>query len=117
MTTMEGGMICVNNKTDADHIRVMRSHGWARDIESDIFVSGPKITDKRYEFHNWGFNLRPTEIQAGFGIRQIEKLPSFNKKESRFHQKYFLSYINMTFSSKSKYFMNQLLLGLEFQLY
>ena len=52
MTTMEGGMICVNNKTDADHIRVMRSHGWARDIESDIFVSGPKITDKRYEFHN-----------------------------------------------------------------
>ena len=27
------------------------------------------------------FNLRPTEIQAGFGIRQIEKLPSFNKKK------------------------------------
>tara|TARA_Y100000741_G_scaffold292993_1_gene233272 strand:- start:1606 stop:2502 length:897 start_codon:yes stop_codon:yes gene_type:complete len=89
MTTMEGGMICVNNKTDADHIRVMRSHGWARDIESDIFVSGSKITDKRYEFHNWGFNLRPTEVQAGFGIRQIEKLPSFNKKREQISSKIF----------------------------
>jgi len=81
MTTMEGGMICVNSKKYADHIRVMRSHGWLRNIKSDLFIKDSEdISDDRYEFHNWGFNLRPTEIQAAFGIKQLEKLEDFNRK-------------------------------------
>ena len=81
MTTMEGGMVCVNSKKYADHLRVMRSHGWLRNIESDFFENDSQdISDHRYEFHNWGFNLRPTEVQAAFGIKQLEKLEIFNAK-------------------------------------
>lgn len=90
MTTMEGGMICLNDKKKADHIRVMRSHGWTRNIDSDIFEEkNNQIEDKRYEFHNWGFNLRPTEIQAAFGIKQIEKLSNFNKRRAEISSKIF----------------------------
>ena len=90
MTTMEGGMICVNDKTSADHIRVMRSHGWTRNIDSNIFdKKNNQIEDKRYEFHNWGFNVRPTEVQAAFGMKQIEKLPVFNKKRTKISSEIF----------------------------
>lgn len=81
MTTMEGGMVSVNDKNYADHMRVMRSHGWLRNIDTDIFINDVQnISDERYEFHNWGFNLRPTEVQAAFGIKQLEKLKDFNSK-------------------------------------
>ena len=59
----------------------MRSHGWLRNIDSDYFLRETEdISDERYEFHNWGFNLRPTEVQAAFGIKQLEKLKDFNIK-------------------------------------
>ena len=81
ITTMEGGMICLNEKDSADHIRVMRSHGWIRNIDTNIFEHiDDENLDERYKFLNWGFNLRPTEVQASFGIKQIEKLPFFNSK-------------------------------------
>ena len=28
---------------------------------------------KNFNFVNWGFNVRPTELQAGFGLEQIKK--------------------------------------------
>lgn len=94
MTTMEGGMICVNSKKHADHIRVMRSHGWLRNIDSDFFLRDVEdISDERYEFHNWGFNLRPTEVQAAFGIKQLEKLKDFNIKREELSSDLF-SFLN-----------------------
>ncbi len=83
MTTMEGGMICLNDQDYADHIRVLRSHGWLRNIKTDLFKDNKQGDfDERYEFHNWGFNLRPTEVQAAFGLKQLEKLEEFNIKRS-----------------------------------
>ena len=62
-------------------ISVLWSHGWLRNIDSDYFLRETEdISDERYEFHNWGFNLRPTEVQAAFGIKQLEKLKDFNIK-------------------------------------
>jgi CDP-6-deoxy-D-xylo-4-hexulose-3-dehydrase len=45
--------------------------------------------DPRYAFVNWGINLRPTEIQAGFGLRQLEKLPAFNQRREALAAKFF----------------------------
>jgi len=90
MTTMEGGMISVNDKEYADHIRIMRSHGWLRNIKTNLFNERKdNDVDERYQFYNWGFNVRPTEVQAAFGIHQIKKLEKFNLKRKEISQEIF----------------------------
>lgn len=76
LVTMEGGMILTQDVEFAKKIRLLRSHGWAREIQ-DYEDNLSVILDKRYTFLSWGFNLRPTEIQAGFGIEQIQKIDDF----------------------------------------
>ncbi|MBI5759481.1 MAG: DegT/DnrJ/EryC1/StrS family aminotransferase, partial [Planctomycetales bacterium] len=80
ITTMEGGMISCPNAEDADQLRIMRAHGWLRNVDQAQFSLPDGDLDPRYAFVNWGFNLRPTEVQAGFGIHQLEKLPMFNRR-------------------------------------
>lgn len=81
ITTMEGGMILTRDSDFAHRCRLLRAHGWARHIEASEEIE--KGIDPRYTFVNWGFNVRPTELQAGFGLHQIKKLTSFNEIRSR----------------------------------
>lgn len=80
ITTIEGGMIVTENDEMADLFRCLRAHGWTRHMHSKLEVEAkfPDI-DPRFMFVNTGFNLRPTEINAAFGIRQIDKLDNFNR--------------------------------------
>ena len=78
ITTMEGGMLVTNNETFYELGKSLRAHGWARELKDR------KRIEKRYPyinsdflFSNLGYNLRPTEIQGGFGIHQIKKLEQF----------------------------------------
>ena len=73
---MEGGMILTKDPEFAHRMRLLRAHGWARHIATTEEIE--KGIDPRYTFVNWGFNVRPTELQAGFGIHQIRKLSEFN---------------------------------------
>jgi CDP-6-deoxy-D-xylo-4-hexulose-3-dehydrase len=63
MTTMEGGMIVTDERDVADTCRLLRSHGWDRNPD--------------YRFDDWGFNVRPLEIQAAMGLAQLRVLPDF----------------------------------------
>jgi CDP-6-deoxy-D-xylo-4-hexulose-3-dehydrase len=81
ITTMEGGMILTRDSDFAHRCRLLRAHGWARHIATSEEIE--KGIDPRYTFVNWGFNVRPTELQAGFGLHQIRKLTSFNEIRSR----------------------------------
>jgi len=79
ISTIEGGMVCTDDDNIADVIRMMRSHGWDRDLGDD---SKKLLRDKYdvcefdalYKFYYAGFNLRSTDLQAYIGIRQIDKL-------------------------------------------
>ena len=82
ITTMEGGMIVTNDKKIFQNLKYLRSHGWKRDISSKKKPPEKKIY-KKFEFVNWGFNVRPTELQAGFGIEQLKKLNKFNSKRKK----------------------------------
>lgn len=77
ITTMEGGAIVCRDRELSDHFRLLRAHGWARNVKyaEPTRVGG---LDPRYQFLNWGFNVRPTELQAGFGLEQLKRLGSFN---------------------------------------
>ena len=66
ITSGEGGMICAKNKTEADVIKTLRSHGWHRAISNK--------ESNNWSFINSGFNLRPTDISAAIGSSQIKKL-------------------------------------------
>lgn len=88
ISTMEGGMVLTDNEATADLARIMRAHGWIREVKSRRGISRqfPGI-DERFLFLNLGFNLRPTEVQAAFGLQQIKKLEKFIEIR-RFNSKY-----------------------------
>ena len=71
MTTMEGGMVTTSHRDFDRKIRSLRSHGWNRHFSKD-----------RYTFHDEGFNLRPTEVQAAIGLVQLSKLAGMNEQRS-----------------------------------
>ena len=78
MTTLEGG-ICVTEDFDlAEMMRVLRAHGWIRELrrQEPYYLNNPGI-DKRFLFVNLGYNLRLTELQAAFGSVQLPKLAGF----------------------------------------
>jgi CDP-4-dehydro-6-deoxyglucose reductase, E1 len=89
ITTMEGGMIACSSNEVADQLKILRAHGWTRNIDADKSMIEGFDIDPRYAFVNWGFNLRPTELQAGFGLHQIEKLPKFNENRLRLANLFF----------------------------
>lgn len=89
MMTMEGGMIACPDDATADQLRVLRAHGWLRNVEPGSYDLEGYDVDPRYAFVNWGFNVRPTELQAGFGLHQLEKLPAFNQRREALASRFF----------------------------
>ena len=78
ITTLEGGMCVTDDHDSAELMRVLRAHGWVREAEdrASILKNHPGF-DPKFLFVNVGYNLRATELQGGFGYKQLEKLESF----------------------------------------
>jgi CDP-6-deoxy-D-xylo-4-hexulose-3-dehydrase len=81
ITTIEGGMLVTSDDRVADLARSMRAHGWTRDMveRAEIEAANPWI-DPRFLFVNVGYNLRPMELQAAFGLVQLGRLETFNAR-------------------------------------
>jgi CDP-6-deoxy-D-xylo-4-hexulose-3-dehydrase len=78
ITTMEGGMVVTDNEEYAEIARMLRAHGWIRELRrNEEFASRYPSIDRRFLFVNTGYNLRPTEIEGAFGLYQIKKLEHF----------------------------------------
>ena len=45
-------------------------------------------------FLNWGFNVRPTELQAGFGLEQLKRWPAFHSQRLK-NVAYFQNQLNV----------------------
>lgn len=80
MTTIEGGMIVTRTREDDDLLRCLRAHGWSREQSNRTAVEAANSDiDPRFLFINVGYNLRPMEIQAAFGLAQIRRLDDMNR--------------------------------------
>ena len=78
ISSIEGGMICCNNKQDEDIIKSLRSHGWTKDLSNQRKIERKfKEINKNFFFINSGFNFRPTDIQAAIGLSQFKSLNNF----------------------------------------
>ncbi|KRZ97301.1 Lipopolysaccharide biosynthesis protein RfbH [Trichinella sp. T8] len=81
LVTMEGGMVVTNDDRFADALRMLRAHGWCRDMLNKPVV--PMDRDARFTFTHWGFNVRPTELQGAFGQVQLNRLVQFGQSRNR----------------------------------
>jgi CDP-6-deoxy-D-xylo-4-hexulose-3-dehydrase len=81
ITTIEGGMLVTDDDQFADLARSMRAHGWTRDMSTreELEAASPWI-DPRFLFVNVGYNVRPMELQAAFGLVQLGRLDEFNER-------------------------------------
>jgi len=86
MSTIEGGAICTDSHALATQLRIVRAHGWDRNLSAKRQT---KIRDKfkvnstfysRYTFYDLGFNLRPTEINGFIGNEQLKYIDEITKK-------------------------------------
>ncbi len=103
ITTLEGGMCVTNNDGYAELIRVLRAHGWTREmINRDRHVQEYPDIDPRFLFINSGYNLRATELQGGFGNKQLPKLDKFISARSENAE-----YWRSAFSKYSEFFRFQ----------
>lgn len=88
LSTIEGGMICTDDKNLYEMLLLVRAHGWDRNL--------PKTTQERlrrqnridnfhakYTFYDLGYNARPTEIQGFLGNQQIGSWEEIVKKRQR----------------------------------
>lgn len=80
MSTIEGGAVCTDSERLATMLRIVRAHGWDRNLSEHRQI---KLRDKhkvnstfysRYTFYDLGYNLRPTEINGFIGNTQIPYL-------------------------------------------
>ena len=94
LTTIEGGMICTNEKKIYELARIFRSHGMARESGNKIFekslIKKHKDLSPKFIFLYPTFNFRNNEIGATIGINQLKKLDANNFKRTK-NFKYFLN--------------------------
>lgn len=78
MTTLEGGICVTDDGELAETMRILRAHGWVREVENPEpwFKRYPEI-DPRFLFVNLGYNLRATELQGAMGSVQLPKLAGY----------------------------------------
>ena len=76
-STIEGGLICTDDKKLFEMMTMVREHGWDRKLPTDIqkkIRKQNKVNDffARYTFYDLAYNARPTEIQGFIGNLQLQ---------------------------------------------
>ena len=99
MSTIEGGMICTNNKKIYEQARIFRSHGMVRESKNSKFQKQmikkhPKLSPQ-FIFLHPTFNFRNNEIGAVIGINQLKRLNKNNRTRTK-NLKLFLSLLDPT---------------------
>jgi len=97
MSTIEGGAVCTNDKKIYELVRMLRSHGMAREsgnkrFEKAIVKKYSKLSPQ-FIFLYPAYNFRNNEVSAAIGLNQLKSLNKNNEKRKK-NFKYFLNNIN-----------------------
>lgn len=97
MSTIEGGMICTNDRRVYEYARMYRSHGMVREstdeeLKERCYTEYPDLNPE-FIFTVPGFNMRSTELNAVIGLNQLERLDKNNQKRTE-NFKYFLEHLD-----------------------
>ena len=99
MSTIEGGMVCTNDKKICEIIKILRSHGMARESNSSVFEKKmikkyPKLSPK-FIFLYPAYNFRNNEVGGVIGLSQLRSLNKNNKKRKE-NFKFFLKMLDQS---------------------
>ena len=99
MSTIEGGMVCTNNKKIYETARILRSHGMVREtqnikFQNEMIKKYPKLSPQ-FIFLYPTFNFRNNEIGAVIGLNQLKRLNRNNNSRTR-NFKLFLKLLDPT---------------------
>src|SRR3990167_4004847 len=97
-----GGMVMSNDKEAIDRIRTMRDWGRGVDVSEDVMERYKyRMDDTPYDGKFWyterGFNMRPIEAQAAFGLEQLKRLPEFIQKRKENFEKLYSFFAQFSF--------------------
>ncbi len=79
MSTIEGGMVSTNDLELNHHLLMLRSHGWCKDLPQEkqcalMEEHGIDTFHSPFTFLVPGFNVRPLDLTAQIGLRQLPRL-------------------------------------------
>ena len=88
ISTIEGGIISTDNKEFYNVALSIRSHGWARDVESKYKKNLEKKFNvdefkSLYTFYFSGLNIRSTDFNAEIGLNQLKKINRISIKRHK----------------------------------
>ena len=110
LSTIEGGMVCTNDKKIHEMTKMFRSHGMVRESKNKKFenkmIRKYKDISPKFIFLYPTLNFRNNEIGATIGLSQLKRLDSNNVKRN----KNFLYFIKNL--DEKKYFKDYALKGI-----
>jgi len=85
LSTIEGGLVCTDDKEFYNMLIMVRAHGWVRNLDK---VEQEKMKNKHglndffnlYSSYYLSYNLRPTEINGFIGIEQLKYIDEIIQK-------------------------------------
>jgi len=87
LSTIEGGMVCTNDRNFYETVRMLRSHGMVREVTSEdvkrAYITNHPDLNPDFIFAFPAYNVRPTEISAVIGRSQLKRLDENNKRRIR----------------------------------
>lgn len=84
LTTIEGGMVCTNDRDFYERVLLLRSHGMLRELPEDARAKNAVLDcDPRFTFLCAGYNVRNMEMNAVLGIEQLKHLDSHIETRNR----------------------------------
>jgi CDP-4-dehydro-6-deoxyglucose reductase, E1 len=83
LSTIEGGMVCTNDESLYEVVRMLRSHGMVREVKSEklrrSYHDKHKDLNPDFIFAFPAYNVRSTEINAVIGRSQLKRLDANNQ--------------------------------------
>ena len=106
MSTVEGGAVCTNNEKLEIMLKVVRAHGWDRNLaikdQNNLRMKHNVNSTfySRYTFYDLGYNFRPTEIQGFIGNSQLKYIDEITDRRN----KIFLKLASLIYKDAKKYY-------------
>jgi len=92
MSTIEGGMVCTDDESVYEQVRMLRSHGMVREVTSETVRDGYKAEypdlNPDFIFAFPSYNMRNTEIGGILGSSQLKKLDGNIELRNRNHKRF-----------------------------
>lgn len=106
MSTIEGGTVCTDDEEIYIMLKMVRAHGWDRNLpdkHQKMLRKKFKVSSSfyaKYTFYELAYNLRPMEINAFIGNTQLKFLDEIIKTRNR----NFLQIAPILYSKTEKYY-------------